>query len=51
MSSLTDFLHRLVDKAGISELHQEIDELDKPTEKAADETANDGKEETPNAAE
>lgn len=47
MSSLTEFLHRLVDKAGISELHTEIDELDKADEN----TEVEGKEETPNAAE
>jgi hypothetical protein len=31
VSALTEFLHKLVDKAGVSELHDEIDALDKPT--------------------
>lgn len=51
MSSLTDFLHKLVDKAGISELHSEIDDLDKPAEKPEETTSEDGTEVTPNAAE
>ena len=33
MSALTDFLHKLVDKAGVSELHSEIDDLEKGEEK------------------
>jgi hypothetical protein len=45
VSGLTDFLHRLVDKAGISELHTEIDELDKPAE------TTDGGEDSPDAEE
>lgn len=47
MSSLTDFLHKLVDKAGISELHTEIDDLDKPAEKPEEKV----EEDTTNAAE
>lgn len=50
MSALTEFLHKLVDKAGVSELHTEIDALDKPDVKPAD-TVTTGEEETPNATE
>lgn len=45
MSALGEFLHKLVDKAGISELHSEIDALDTPAEKPAET----GEEESPNA--
>jgi hypothetical protein len=34
MSALTEFLHKLVDKAGISELHSDIDALDNPADVA-----------------
>lgn len=32
MSALTEFLHKLVDRAGVSELHSEIDALDTSAE-------------------
>jgi hypothetical protein len=44
VSKLTDFLHELVDRVGVSSLHDAVDELDTP----ADET---GEGETSNAAE
>lgn len=40
MSALTEFLHKLVDKAGVSELHTEIDQLDKPAETETEDTSN-----------
>jgi hypothetical protein len=43
MSKLTDLLHKLVDSAGISSLHNDIDDLEN------DDT--NGEEETTNAAE
>lgn len=58
MSTLTDFLHKLVDHIGASSLHADVDRLAKDeTETAVKDVATDveteieGKEETPNAPE
>lgn len=54
---LKEFLHRLVDRAGVSEMHTEIDAIDsgdKPVdteETPVNTTTDTGEEEAPNAAE